>query len=150
MTSNLTIELAGLTEFNKVLELYSLCKYQGVIHPSDAVVIAKNDRKVIGAVRLCVENDINILRGMQIIPAMQRQKIGSQMLYFCLPLMQRQVTWCLTYAHLNHFYGQIGFQTAEVSQLPALIKERFLTYQLDGADVIPMIRPTKSRFAAAS
>jgi len=150
MNPNLTIELAGLSEFNKVLDLYALCKYKGVIHPSDAIVIAKSERKVIGAVRLCVENDLNILRGMQIVPAMQRQKIGSQMLYFCLPLMQRQTTWCLTYAHLNHFYGQIGFHTVDENQLPALIKERFLNYRIDGADVIPMVRPTKSRSATAT
>lgn len=141
----LTIGLAETSEFNKVLDLYSLCQYRGGIHPTDAIVIAKYDRKVIGAVRLCVENDVNILRGMQIVPSMQRQKIGSQMLYFCLPLMQRQMTYCLPYRHLVDFYSQVGFQLLDENNLPDLIKDKLSNYRADGIDMIPMVRPPKIR-----
>jgi N-acetylglutamate synthase-like GNAT family acetyltransferase len=141
----ITIGLAGPADSNKILNLYNTCRYSGGILPTDAIVIAKEDRQVIGAVRLCVENDINMLRGMQILPAMQRQRIGSQMLYFCLPLMQRQTTYCLPYSHLTHFYSQIGFQLADETTLPAFIQTRLLNYRTDAIDMVPMVRVPKLR-----
>jgi len=145
-----TIELAELTDFNAVLDLYSSCKCKGVIDPRDTIVIARNNKKLIGAARLCVENEMNILRGMQIVPSMQRQKIGSKMLYFCLPLMQKQTTYCISYSHLTNFYNQIGFQLISENEMPITIKNKFLKDRSRGQEVVPMMRAPRSRQVTAS
>jgi N-acetylglutamate synthase-like GNAT family acetyltransferase len=143
----LKIEILEPAHVHQVIEHYKICGYNGGIDPNDTLVVARDHNKLIGVMRLCLENHITVLRGMQILPGMQRHKVGTAMLNFCLPLIQDRNIYCLPFRHLEQFYAQIGFQVINGDSLPVLIKNRLLTYRQLGQDVIAMSRPKNPMIA---
>jgi len=75
------IRIAETAEYFKVRELYVACNYNGGIQDNDVVVIAEGD-ELIGAVRICPEHGMKILRGMQLNSNYRGKGIGTLMLKF--------------------------------------------------------------------
>lgn len=123
-----------------VANLYAAAGYGAPVDPADTVIVAKLPGRVVGAVRLCPEHGVTVLRGMQVEPALQRQGLGGRLLAACLPRLAGRQAFCLPYAHLEGFYGAAGFETVGPQALPAFLADRLAGYRAGGQDVIAMRR----------
>ncbi|WP_288379054.1 GNAT family N-acetyltransferase [uncultured Massilia sp.] len=121
--------------------LYRDAGYGAAVGAEDTVLVAKTAASLVGAVRLCREEGVLVLRGMQVRRDVQRQGIGSRLLATCLPYLARAEAFCLPYAHLEGFYATAGFAPADSAALPAFLADRLATYRSRGQDVIAMRRP---------
>ena len=97
-------------EIDKVLEFYQESNYGGGAILDDQIIIVETNEKFIGVVRLCNENQILVLRGMQIDKQFQRQGIGKALLKKLNKIIGTQTCYCIPYRHLESFYSYIGFK----------------------------------------
>jgi GNAT superfamily N-acetyltransferase len=132
------IRFAGINEYPEVLTHYKVCNYNGGAEDEDIIVIVI-DKELIGAVRICSEYGIQVLRGMQIKPAWQKKGIGSSMLKFLVDNVDMNGCYCLPYGHLKSFYGSIGFEEIAPQDAPVFLVERFEKYLSSGQDIIIMM-----------
>jgi GNAT superfamily N-acetyltransferase len=139
------IEIAEATASGRqdVAQLYADANYDAPLAPSDMVMVAILRGQVIGAVRLCSEHGVTVLRGMQISSSFQRQGIGSRLLAACLPHLDCGPAFCLPYAHLVDFYAAAGFEVVGAVELPGFLAQRLDAYLASGQHVLAMRRNTK-------
>lgn len=117
------------SQLQRVRDFYRLTGYNGGLGPSDVVVGAARGDELIGAVRLANEQGTQVLRGMRIKPQLQRQGIGKQILEEVRLLLQGKECFAIAFAHLEDFYGRIGFRKIDEQQAPAFLRERIATYR---------------------
>ena len=125
------IRSAEINEYPEILIHYEACSYHGGLQDADKIVIAV-DGHVIGAVRICFEHGIKVLRGMQISPAWQRKGIGSSMLKFLAAHVDMDGCYCLPFKHLKLFYGATGFEEIPTHDAPEFLAERLEKYLSSG------------------
>lgn len=133
----MTIRFAEKNEYPAVVAHYQLCHYTAGLSEDDQVVIAIED-EIVGAVRIASENNVKVLRGMQIAPDWQREGIGSNMLLFLAEHIDLTDCYCLPYRHLIKFYGLIGFEEIDTTDAPSFLTERLKGYVDRGLDTIIM------------
>jgi hypothetical protein len=92
--------------------------------------------------RLAPEHGTTVLRGMRVEPAFQRQSIGTRLLGAVAANLTGHC-YCIPYAHLTGFYGQIGFSVLDSCAAPGFLAERLASYRLraDGHEYLLMYRP---------
>ena len=118
-----------ITEWNGdnqiIVDFYKTCDYE--YHPKDGekVIVAQDDNKVFGVVRLSWEDGLTQLRGMQIHPIFQGKGIGKEMLKEVEKFIKDNECYLVGYPHLEKFYGLIGFKTVSFDKVPLIIKERY-------------------------
>jgi len=127
----ITLNWALSQEYDQVRALYKTCGYGGGLIDSDRVVVA-GDGKIVAAVRICRENDVLILRGMQVKQEYQRKGIGLAMLRFLQNQMDMSGCFCLPYKHLVNFYAQIGFEEISPKDAPSFLAGRLEKYRGNG------------------
>jgi GNAT superfamily N-acetyltransferase len=132
------IRFAGINEYPEVLTHYKICNYNGGVEDEDIIVIAI-DKELIGAVRICSEYGIQVLRGMQIKSAWQKKGLGSSMLKFLVDNVDMNGCYCLPYKHLKSFYASTGFEEIAPQNAPVFLVERLEKYLSSGIDVIMMM-----------
>ena len=142
MTSpdNVRVRLGTPADLADVVELYREWRYRGGVQPDDRLIVAEDDGRIVGVVRLTREHGHTMLRGMRVQPAYQRSGIGSRM----LRLFEQQLNdecLCVPFAHLLDFYGQIGFREISRDDAPAFLAERARSYEAEGHKVAIMKRP---------
>jgi GNAT superfamily N-acetyltransferase len=135
-----TIEIVQGAELARVGEFYKSTGYGGGVSEADLTLAAKVDGRLAGAVRLCHEGGVIVLRGMQVDPAYQRKGIGHFLLTQCIPYLDWGTAYCLPYAHLVEFYCQGGFVLAKPATLPPFLAARLAGYVLAGQRVLAMRR----------
>lgn len=122
-----------------IAELYSEADYGAPIRTGDVLIVAKSGGRVMGVVRLCREEGVSVLRGMQVRSTFQRQGIGARLLLACLPQMAGGPVYCLPYTHLVDFYAGAGFAAISADELPAFFAQRLATYLTQGQKVLAMV-----------
>ncbi len=132
------IGLAGPQDGDAVAGLYAEAGYGAGVQPDDTVIVATIEAMLVGVVRLCPEEGVVVLRGMQVRAEYQRQGIGARMLAACLPHLIGMEAFCLPYSHLERFYAAAGFVRAQDASLPAFLAQRLGAYRARGQDVIAM------------
>lgn len=135
-----TIATIQENELDRVREFYKAAGYGGGVSPADLTLGAKLDDRLIGVVRLCDEEGVTVLRGMQVLPAFQLQGVGLMLLEHCVPHLDRGAAYCLPYDHLVRFYGRAGFKPAAADELPAFLARRLSAYITSGQKVLAMRR----------
>lgn len=140
MMHTLTVEVALRGERNEVRNFYNAVGYGGGVSDTDITFAAKLNGRVLGAVRLCDEAGLTVLRGMQVDPGYQRQGIGRSLLHHCTAYLDRGAAYCLPYQHLVGFYGRAGFVLAQPETLPRFLAERLAAYALSGQRTLAMQR----------
>ena len=101
-------------------------------HKNNILVQARSQGFLIGLVRLCHEENRNILRSMEVKSEFRRQKIGTRLLDAFQQYVAAEkidVIYSLPYAHLEKFYGQIGFRSLDEDDLPPFLKLRLEAYR---------------------
>ena len=131
-----------------VSTFYNAVGYGGGVTDADITIAAKLNGRVIGAVRLCDEAGVTVLRGMQVDPACQRKGIGRSLLDHCIPYLNRRTAYCLPYEHLVQFYGRGGFVIAPPATLPSFLAGRLAAYALSGQRTLAMKRQSDLHRAA--
>lgn len=119
---------AAPSDLDQVVRLYAAAGYRGGVDPLDVVLVAKTIGAVIGAVRLCREEGVIVLRGMQVQPACQRQRVGARLLAACGPVLAQGMAFCLPYRHLAGFYAAAGFEVVGADGLPDFLARRLASY----------------------
>lgn len=137
----IVIRVAHPEDFERICAFYLLNDYDSPINPGDTVILAEEGDQLCGAVRLLIEEDVLVLRGMTVAEPYQRKGIGTQMLEHVDQLLGNRECYCIPYTHLRDFYSQIGFQEIEPSLGPGFLAGRLALYgeQL-GLNVIIMRR----------
>jgi N-acetylglutamate synthase-like GNAT family acetyltransferase len=136
------VTVASMSELPAVAAFYATCGYGGGASQADTVLVSRISNQLVGVVRLCPQEGIVVLRGMQVHPAFRRQGIGSRLLSACIPSLNAGRTFCLPYTHLVSFYGGAGFSVVEPSELPAFLAARLSSYLARGEQVLGMCRAT--------
>ncbi len=109
------------------------------ITSSDFVLLAQHSDEIIGVARLCQEQNLLWLRGMQIDPSFRRQRIGTRLLERLEQEIKEEWCCCLPYSHLVDFYRQAGFEPVD-ADLPPALRSRLESYVSRGLDVVAMVR----------
>jgi GNAT superfamily N-acetyltransferase len=137
VTLTTEIRLAEKWEYAEVRKHYELCGYRGGANDNDVVIIAIENKDIIGAVRICHQNGEKVLRGMYIRSPFRNKGIGKAILQFLHEKMDLHNCYCLPYSHLRDFYGMIGFEEIKTANAPVFLSERLANYMLSG--VTPII-----------
>jgi len=135
-----TIEVVQGEALAEVGEFYRTMRYGGGVSEADLTLAAKVDGRLAGAVRLCHEGGVIVLRGMQVDPAFQRKGIGHFLLTQCIPYLDRGRAYCLPCAQLVEFYLQGGFVLTPPDALPPFLAARLARYVSKGQRVLGMQR----------
>jgi len=135
-----SIAKASEERFAKIAEFYESQGARGRPSPGDRIFIAEDEGRLLGAVRLCQEEGILVLRTMRVAASHQRQGIGSRLLRALVRELAGQDCYLLGYAHLEGLYGLEGFAKIEAATLPPHLQERLKLYLAEWSDLIPMRR----------
>jgi GNAT superfamily N-acetyltransferase len=125
----------------RVQRFYEHWQYRGEVRPDDTVLIAERDGAIIGVVRLAPEHGTTVLRGMRVESDFRRQGIGTRLLEAVVANLTGHC-YCIPYAHLTGFYGQVGFRVLAPSAAPEFLAGRLASYRLraDGHEYLLMYR----------
>jgi predicted N-acetyltransferase YhbS len=106
----------------------------------DVVIVGRQRQDVVGAVRLCNEKGVLVMRGMYVAEALRGSGIGKSLLYSASKEIGNRECWCVPYRHLSDFYSTAGFAECSPSEAPTFLAERNRNYIAAGMDVILMKR----------
>jgi N-acetylglutamate synthase-like GNAT family acetyltransferase len=127
-----TLHAADRGERERVRAFYLACGHTGPLDPADRVLLAEADGEIVGAVRLCVEERVQVLRTMRVRPDFQRRGVGRALLRrFVTMLDGGRDCFCIPYAHLDVFYGEAGFEVVSPDALPPHLAARLAAYQAE-------------------
>lgn len=127
-------------EISRAQEFYLSVGYKSKITPNDKVIIALHEHMIVGVVRLCYEENCYLLRGMQIDPNYQRQKIGTHLIYVLNKYIGSQTCWCIPHSWLESFYNQIGFEKIDESKAPLFLRHRINQMRAEYPQLIIMVK----------
>lgn len=139
----LHFQKASLEDMPTVHELYKAANYGGTFSSTDETFIAKKEQQIIGVVRLANENNIFVLRGMQIKSDSRGQGIGKQLLEYFMSCLGDKPCYCIPYRHLINFYSSVGFTVINNEAAPAFLVDRFNDYvsRKNGKEYALMFKP---------
>ena len=132
------VHIAGSEELQGVAEFYDETEYSGGILPSDRIVVALSDGRLVGAYRLVREHDLLVLRGMRVRASLRRQGIGVRLLHALTDFGES--CYCVPHACLEGFYGHVGFALLANTETPGFLLARAAQSRGQGLDVIVMRR----------
>jgi N-acetylglutamate synthase-like GNAT family acetyltransferase len=115
--------------------------YAHSMEESDRLFVSELADEVVGAVRLCQEEGVLVLRGMRVRSDVRRRGVGTHLLRRVALAAQLEACYCIPYRWLIPFYAQVGFREVTAEQVPAFIASRNAKYVNDGLDVVMMYRP---------
>jgi GNAT superfamily N-acetyltransferase len=136
----ITVQIAKISDLNRILAAYERWNYQRGIGPDDTVWVAESAGELIGAVKIEPGNNTLVLRGMRVADQWRRHGIGSQMLQAIASWLGKRECYCVPYVHLVAFYGQIGFVEMAPTAAPSFLAERWAEYQRRSLRVTIMVR----------
>ena len=126
------------SDLEKVRSFYTECGYGGGAEEKDVILMAMENDKIIGVVRLCTEFGSLTLRGMQISKDFQKRGIGKKLLESLNEIIGNDTCYCLPHDYLEKFYEHIGFRKIKNSSAPPDLQQRFDAYKKKGYSLIIM------------
>jgi N-acetylglutamate synthase-like GNAT family acetyltransferase len=138
---NIEIALAETAELTAIQSFYSNVGYSCGLNTDDRILVARQDRSIVAAVRLSWEADTLVLRGMYVAEPLRGAGIGSKMLERISAEIGSPACWCVPYTHLEDFYSRIGFSVCEGAEIPEFLAARMKRYASAGRKVTIMNRP---------
>ena len=131
---------AGENRFAEITEFYKSQGARGRPSPADRLFVAEVEGRIVGAVRLCLEEGLTVLRTMNVTADRQRQGIGRRLLAALVREVGNRECFLLGYTHLESFYGLEGFAKIESRDTPPHLQERLRLYLSEERILIPMRR----------
>jgi GNAT superfamily N-acetyltransferase len=139
-TMNVTVRLAQRADLERIRNAYETWGYGGGINSEDVAWLAEVVDELIGVVRVAPENGILVLRGMRIAEQWRRRGVGTRMLDVVGEWLGSRECYCVPYAHLIEFYGQIGFVEVAPAATPSFLAARLTEYRYRALNVTIMVR----------
>ena len=133
-------EVAG-RDLQRVKRFYLQAEYLLPLEPTDRILVAETNGMIVGALRLCSEQGLLVLRGMRVREGMRRQGIGAALLLEVDRSLGASPCFCIPHSHLELFYEKAGFRRVPDGSGPQFLQQRCLQYRQRGLDVILMERP---------
>lgn len=121
------VEVKKLSEdqFEIARSFYKSVGYTQPIQNHDKFFGAFHAGEMIGLVRLAFENEVWVLRGMQVRPSYQFFGVGTKLIQLLDSDLGNEQCFCLPHGWLDGFYGQIGFKTVNsLASVPDFLTER--------------------------
>jgi|WetSurMetagenome_2_1015567.scaffolds.fasta_scaffold765219_1 N-acetylglutamate synthase-like GNAT family acetyltransferase len=135
-----TIREAAQQDWDRIRDFYQCTQYYSPINPSDRILIAEARDRIVGAVRLCCEGGIQVLRGMRVLELMRHQGIGTDLLDATIGVLGNDACYCIPYVYLEGFYAHAGFHKLPLDDAPTFLRQRWAEYTRRGLKVIVMRR----------
>lgn len=107
---------------------------KGIAHKNERVFVIKEHR-IICAGKLKQFDGQLLLTGIASDPLYRQQGHASTLIKNILAL-QPEPIYCFPYCHLQDFYRQLGFTIAHQETVPAIIRQKFITYSKNRALVL--------------
>lgn len=130
-----------ITERPLVNAFYQKTTYKRQVSPHDRVFVAINAGTILGATRIELADNVQVLRGMYMHPEHIRLGIGSRLLRHVEPVLGQSPSYCIPADHLLDFYGKVGFTVIAPEKAPGFLASRHETYSREGKSVAIMYRP---------
>jgi GNAT superfamily N-acetyltransferase len=138
----LKVRIASSDERRRIAAFYRETAYRPSVGPTDLLIVAEDAEEICGALRLCQEEGLRVLRGMRVALRRQRQGVGTRLLEAAGEAMDSRECFCIPHRHLTAFYGRAGFREIPATEAPRLLLERWQQYiQECRLDVVVMRRP---------
>jgi len=135
------IRRSAKRDLPRIVSFYARSQYGQALSEEDILLIAEQGEEICGALRLCPEEGVLILRGMRIAENWQRGGIGRRLLLRAAEELAAQECFCIPHRYLKAFYGEAGFEEIEPPTAPTFLEERLAKYRTElGLDVILMRR----------
>ena len=134
---------AGDVDTPRLLAFFQEVGYTGGVEPVDEVILAEEEGRIIGALRLCQEQGTLVLRGMRVQEEWQRQGIGTRMLQVAGERIGGRTCYCLPHPYLEGIYGRIGFVPVKPASAPRFLRLRQAEYRERGLEALLMKRVSK-------
>ena len=140
--SMVNVREAANDDFEPAAAFYRASAYRPPLKATDQFIVAEDEAGICGALRLCSEEGVLVLRGMRVAPSRQRQGIGTQLLERAAGLVGERECYCIPHRILSGFYARAGFEEIAVGTAPRFLQDRWKQYTEEYAlDVILMRRP---------
>jgi N-acetylglutamate synthase-like GNAT family acetyltransferase len=136
--THIEISLACADDLAAVQSFYSSVDYGCGLRSGDRVLVAKQARSIVAAVRLSSEADTLVLRGMYVAEPLRGAGIGSKLLERTSSEIGSSACWCIPYVYLERFYSRIGFHVCENEEVPEFLAVRKKRYVSAGREVTIM------------
>lgn len=136
-------KVSGSEFKSKIDAFYARYGMSARARDTDLFFLAFNQEEVIGSVRFCIEEDVAVLRSMMIADFARAKGLGFRLLQEFQAHLNSNKTveaYCLPYAHLEKFYGKIGFKKIADDEAPKFLQERAVDYRAKGETTILMKR----------
>lgn len=137
------VRQAGEVDRPRLLVFYQEVGCPGGIDPADVVILAEEEGRIIGVLRLCQEQGTLVLRGMRVQEEWQRQGIGTRLLQGAGERIGKRSCYCLPPPHLEGLYGRIGFAPVKPASAPKFLRARQAEYREQGVETILMKKAPK-------
>jgi len=124
----------------KVNEFYRTMEYHSGWSDNEQAYCFLANNVVKGCVKVENIHGIRMLRGMYLEKNLQSKGFGTLLIKHIEPALNEATSYCLPFAHLSEFYGQIGFEKIPCESLPDFLITRFKKYQEMGHKIIAMKR----------
>jgi N-acetylglutamate synthase-like GNAT family acetyltransferase len=136
----MVVREAGPSEFERISAFYKKSGYRPGISRTDQFILAEDDGGICGALRLCSEEGVLVLRGMRVAPDRQRRGIGTQLLGRAAAAVAGRECFCIPHRRLVGFYAQIGFGEIADDEAPEFLRERRRRYSEEHALDVTVMR----------
>jgi len=134
------LEWVTAKDLTAVASFYEDVGYGVGVELGDRIMVAREGKRIVAAVRLCQEENTLVLRGMYVAPDRWGRGIGSRLLDAAASAMGPQECWSLPYAHLRDFYSRVGFEERLLEMAPGFLEKRARRYLKSGNEIIVMKR----------
>jgi N-acetylglutamate synthase-like GNAT family acetyltransferase len=131
---------ASPDDWSDIREFYRETSYLTPITAADRIFLAELNGRIVGAVRLCSEGGVQVLRGMRVLQDMRGQHIGISLLRTTEEIIGGSPCYCIPHGYLEPLYGKVGFRKVTDELAPPFLRERLREYQARGLNVIIMFR----------
>ena len=135
------VRRVGPSELGRVEQFYRDTAYGGGVSADDDVLAAECGKQLVGALRLCKEFGVVVLRGMRVREECRRQGIGTALLMGAAEELRDRACYAIPHRYLRGFYAQGGFEEQGAADAPRELQARLEQYREWRLDVILMRRP---------
>ncbi|MEF1289249.1 GNAT family N-acetyltransferase [Vibrio sp. M260118] len=111
-----------------VSRLYKAHYPSGKAKSDELTIVGTIEHKIVSVVRYRSIEQFRLLTGMLVLPAYRGGGLGHQLMEYCAQHVLAANDFCFSYAHLEGFYAQHGFEVIDVGQLPNPLKSLFDRY----------------------
>jgi len=136
--NKLSIELLDSIKLPLVTRLYKTYYPAGKAKKNEQIIVGYLEKELVSVVRLRSIENVRLLTGMLVIPSLQKQGLGHELLSFCQRYYLQETDYCFAYQPLANFYHQHGFHMIDAKTLPSSLAALFQRYLVSGKNLIGM------------